>query len=49
MLIVLGVMNLASFLRAVPGRHGQSRAESIIHSHAGRLGGGGPAGFDSYP
>jgi high-affinity nickel-transport protein len=34
MLIVLGVMNLSSFWRAVPGKLGQSGAESIVHSHA---------------
>jgi len=34
MLVVLGVMNLSSFLRAVPGKLGPSGAESIVHSHA---------------
>jgi len=34
MLMVLGVINLSSFWRAVPGRLRQSGADSIVHSHA---------------
>ena len=35
MLVVLGLMNLSSFLRAVPGKLGQPGVESkIIHSRA---------------
>ena len=35
MLVVLGLMNLSSFLRAVPGKLGQASVESrIVHSHA---------------
>jgi high-affinity nickel-transport protein len=35
MLVVLGLMNLSSFLRAVPGKLGQPGGESrIVHSHA---------------
>ena len=33
MLMVLGVMNLSSFWRAMPGKREQSGAESIVHSH----------------
>ncbi|HVP52077.1 MAG TPA: hypothetical protein VMT05_08220 [Terriglobales bacterium] len=34
MLIVLGLMNLSSFWRAMPGKREQSEAESVVHSHA---------------